>query len=58
MAALWEQLDEYTKLNVDNATGTMKVCGHLYLVFVICRFSIIFLCWSPIVTSGTSLQMY
>jgi len=24
VAALWEQLDEYTKLNVDNATGTMK----------------------------------
>lgn len=48
MAALWEQLDEYTKLNVDNATGTMKVC----------HFSIIFLCWSSIATSGTSLQMY
>ena len=58
MAALWEQLDEYTKLNVDNATGTMKVCGHLYLVFLSVIFSIIILCWSSIVTSGTLLQMY
>lgn len=39
MAVLWEQLDEYTKLNVDNATGTMKVCGYLYFVLLSVIFS-------------------